>query len=47
MITLDLKSLVNKLNNTTRNALEGAAGICLSRGHYNVEIEHWWVKLHQ
>src|SRR5690554_6050385 len=45
MITLDLKSLVNKLNNTTRNALEGAAGICLSRGHYNVEIEHWWVKL--
>lgn len=45
MITLDLKSLVNKLNNTTRNALEGAAGICLSRGHYNVEVEHWWVKL--
>lgn len=45
MITLDLKSLVNKLNNTTRNALEGAAGLCLSRGHYNVEVEHWWVKL--
>ena len=45
MITLDLKSLVNKLNNPTRNALEGAAGICLSRGHYNVEVEHWWVKL--
>ncbi|WP_111642409.1 type VI secretion system ATPase TssH [Marinimicrobium alkaliphilum] len=45
MITLDLKSLVNKLNNTTRNALEGAAGLCLSRSHYNVEIEHWLIKL--
>jgi type VI secretion system protein VasG len=45
MITIDLKSLVNKLNEPTRNALEGAAGICLSRTHYNVEIEHWLLKL--
>jgi len=45
MITINLKSLVGKLNETTRNALEGAAGLCLARTHYNVEIEHWIVKL--
>ncbi len=45
MITIDLKSLVGKLNETTRKALEAAAGLCLSRTHYNVEIEHWFLKL--
>lgn len=45
MINIDLKSLVSKLNEPCRNALEGAAGLCLSRTHYNVEIEHWLLKL--
>lgn len=45
MITIDLKSLVGKLNEPTRNAMEGAAGLCLSRTHYNVEVEHWLLKL--
>lgn len=45
MISIDLKSLVTKLNEPCRNALEGAAGLCLSRTHYNVEIEHWLIKL--
>ncbi|TVZ38899.1 type VI secretion system protein VasG [Alteromonadaceae bacterium 2753L.S.0a.02] len=45
MITIDLKSLVGKLNDQTRNALEGAAGLCMARTHYNVEIEHWLLKL--
>lgn len=45
MISIDLKSLVGKLNAPTRNALEGAAGLCLARTHYNVEIEHWLMKL--
>ncbi|MGD8559505.1 MAG: Clp protease N-terminal domain-containing protein, partial [Gammaproteobacteria bacterium] len=45
MINVNLKSLVEKLNDYTRDALEGAAGICLSRGQYNVEIEHWLVKI--
>ena len=45
MITIDLKSLVGKLNEPVRMALEGAAGLCLSRTHYNVEIEHWLLKL--
>ena len=25
--------------------MEGAAGLCLSRTNYNVEIEHWLLKL--
>jgi type VI secretion system protein VasG len=40
-----LRTVIGKLNNTTRNALEGAAGLCLSRTHYNVEIEHFLMKL--
>jgi type VI secretion system protein VasG len=39
------KALASKLNATCRRALEGAAGMCLSRTNYNVEIEHWLVKL--
>lgn len=45
MITIDLKSLVGKLNDSCRTALEGAAGICMARTHYNIEIEHWLIKL--
>ncbi len=45
MITIDLKSLVGKLNDTCRAALESGAGLCLARTHYNVEIEHWILKL--
>ena len=40
-----LKSIVSKLNDTTRTALEGAAGLCLARTHYDVEIEHFLMKL--
>jgi type VI secretion system protein VasG len=40
-----LKSIVSKLNDTTRMALEGAAGLCLTRTHYDVEIEHFLMKL--
>jgi type VI secretion system protein VasG len=42
---VNLKSLVGKLNDTCRSALEAAAGLCLSRTNYNVEIEHWLLKL--
>lgn len=44
-MALNLKALVGKLNGTTRNALEAAAGLCLSRTHYDVEIEHYLLKL--
>ena len=40
-----LKSIVAKLNDTMRTNLEGAAGLCLSRTHYDVEIEHFLSKL--
>ena len=42
---VSLKSIVSKLNDTTRTALEGAAGLCLARTHYDVEIEHFLLKL--
>jgi type VI secretion system protein VasG len=41
----NLKSLIGKLNDTCRNALEGAAGLCLSRTNYEVEVEHLLLKL--
>ncbi len=44
-MSLDLRSLLGRLDPTTRRALEGAAGLCLSRTHYEVELEHWLVKL--
>ena len=40
-----LKSLIGKLNDHARRGLEGAAGLCLSRTHFNVEIEHYLLKL--
>jgi type VI secretion system protein VasG len=42
---LNLKSLIGKLNDTARSALEGAAGLCLSRTHYDIEVEHYLLKL--
>ena len=44
-MSVNLKSLIGKLNDTVRGTLEGAAGLCLSRTHYDVEIEHFLVKL--
>jgi hypothetical protein len=45
MIRVDLKSLVARLNPICRRTLEGAAALCLARTNYNVEVEHWLVKL--
>ena len=42
---VNLKSLVARMNESARGSLEGAAGLCLSRTHYNVEIEHWLLRL--
>ena len=41
----NLKSLIGKLNETCRKALELAAGLCLSQTHYEVEVEHVFIKL--
>ena len=40
-MTANLRGLIGKLNAPTRNALEAAAGLCLARTHYDVEIEHF------
>jgi type VI secretion system protein VasG len=45
MVAIDLKSLISRLDDHCRRALEAAAGLTLSRTHYNVEIEHWLIKL--
>ncbi|WDF73068.1 type VI secretion system ATPase TssH [Novosphingobium sp. KACC 22771] len=42
---LNLKSLIGKLDDTCRQALEGSAGLALSRTNYNIEIEHWLNRL--
>ena len=44
-MTANLKGLIGKLNDTTRNALEAAAGFCLARTHYDIEVEHFLLKL--
>jgi type VI secretion system protein VasG len=45
MVAIDLKSLVGRLSAIGRRQLEAAAGLTLSRSHYNVEIEHLLLKL--
>ena len=45
MVQVNLKELVGKLDDVCRRSLESAAGLCLSRTNYNVEIEHWLIKL--
>lgn len=45
MAQVNLKSLVGKLDDTCRSTLESAAGLALSRTNYNVEVEHWLLRL--
>ena len=42
---VDLRSLVQRLNATTRRALEAAAGLALARTHYEIDIEHVLIRL--
>jgi len=42
---VNLKALIGKLNDSTRGAVEGAAGLCLARTHYDIEVEHYLMKL--
>ena len=45
MASVDLKALMARLDPPARTALEAAAGLALMRTHYNVELEHWLLKL--
>ncbi|MEO5860144.1 MAG: type VI secretion system ATPase TssH [Pyrinomonadaceae bacterium] len=44
-MNVNLKSLVGRMNDVSRGALEGAAGLCLSRTNYDVEVEHILAKI--
>jgi type VI secretion system protein VasG len=44
-MSVNLRGLIAKLNAPLRSAVEGAAGLCLSRTNYDVEIEHLLIKL--
>ena len=45
MAAVNPKSLASKLNPLCRDALQNALGLCLSQTNYEVEIEHWLMKL--
>jgi type VI secretion system protein VasG len=44
-MSVDSGALIKTLNKTCLNALQSAAGLCLSRTNPSVEVEHWLVKL--
>ncbi len=44
-MSLDLQSLIEKLDPACRKGLETAAELCVSQTNYNVEIEHFLLKL--
>jgi type VI secretion system protein VasG len=43
-MSVNLRALIARLNDESRRALESAAGLCLSRTHYDVEVEHYLMK---
>lgn len=45
MIKVDIKLLLSKLNTYCNKSLEAAAGLCVSRTHYEVTVEHLMLKL--
>src|SRR3954467_384552 len=44
-MSTNLKTLISKLNDTSRKAAERAASLCMSQGHYEVDVEHLFVAL--
>ncbi len=44
-MSLDLQSLIEKLNPVCKRGLETAAKLCVSQNQYNVEIEHLLISL--
>jgi type VI secretion system protein VasG len=41
----NLKTLITKLNDLSRKAAERAASLCMARGHYEVDLEHYMLAL--
>ena len=44
-MSINLKTLISKLDDTCRTAAERAANICMSRGNYEVDLEHLFLAL--
>jgi type VI secretion system protein VasG len=42
---INLKTLISKLNDTTRAAATRAASICVGLGQYEVDVEHLFLGL--
>jgi type VI secretion system protein VasG len=45
MVEVELKPLLKKLNRFCTRSLEAAAGVCISRTHYEVSVEHALLKM--
>lgn len=45
MLSIDLNTLISKLDNACRTALEAAIGSAMSHTNYDVECEHWLLAL--
>ncbi len=45
MLLVELKPLVGRLNSFCKQALEDGVGLCVSRGHYEITVEHLLIKL--
>ncbi|QIO88406.1 ClpV1 family T6SS ATPase [Stenotrophomonas rhizophila] len=44
-MSINLKTLISKLDDTCRLAAERAANLCMSRGNYEVDLEHLFLAL--
>ena len=44
-MSINLKTLIAKLNDTCRQAAERAASLCMARGNYEVDLEHLFLAL--
>ncbi|HEX8446840.1 MAG TPA: type VI secretion system ATPase TssH [Sphingomonas sp.] len=42
---MNLKTLIGRLDPAARTALESAVALAMGRTHYDVEVEHWLLKL--
>ncbi len=45
MLTVDIRALLGRLNPFCTRCLESAAGLCVSRSHYEVALEHFLAKI--
>ena len=44
-MSINLKTLISKLDDTCRLAAERAANLCMARGNYEVDLEHLFLAL--